>query len=124
VDEVALVRLVYARWARRESTEDLFDADIEWSMPHPGGQTRGREATMGFLREFIRAWREHVIELEEVRALGDGRVLVLSTERGVGRGSGVALEHNPAAIWTVRNELVLRFQGFSDRAEALQVVRA
>ncbi len=57
-----------------------------------------------------------------MRPLGGGRVLVLSTERGVGRGSGIVLEHHPAAIWTVRDGLVTRFQAFGDRAEALRAL--
>jgi ketosteroid isomerase-like protein len=119
VDEVELVRSVYERWARADDATDLFHPDVDWRMPHPGGQVRGRRQTAAFLREFVGAWKEHQLRLEELRPLGEGRVLVLFTERGIGRGSGVPTEAHPAAIWTIGNGLVTRFEGFADRAQPL-----
>jgi ketosteroid isomerase-like protein len=115
MDEVEVVRSIYERWATGDYAEDAFHPDVEWSMPHPGGQVRGREAAMAFLREFMGTWEGHTIEIEEIRALGEGRVLVLFTERAVGRGSGVPTEVHPVAIWTLRDGLVTRFEGLARR---------
>jgi ketosteroid isomerase-like protein len=59
-----------------------------------------------------------VLELEEVRELEDGRVLVFFTERGRGRTSGVETVAHPAALWTLRHGKILRFEAFGDREEA------
>lgn len=121
VDDVELVRSVYARWARGEWAADALDPDIEWSMPHPGGQVRGRQAALAFLRMFMGSWAEYELRVDEVRSLGPGRVLVLFTERGVGRGSGVPAEGHRAALWTIRDGLVTRFEAFGDRADGLRL---
>jgi ketosteroid isomerase-like protein len=116
-----IVRSLYERWARGENPGELYDPDIEWSMPHPGGQVKGRDEVVAFLRSFMGAWEEHVMEVEELRALDDGRVLVLFTERARGRLSGVETVVHPAGIWTLREGKIVRFEAFGDRAEALRL---
>jgi ketosteroid isomerase-like protein len=118
VSNAELVRSLYERWANRENPDELYHPDIEWSMPHPGGQVKGREQVVAFLRSFMGAWDEHEIEIEEVRELDDGKVLVLSTERGRGRMSGIETVAHPAALWTLRDGRVVRFEAFGDRDEA------
>jgi ketosteroid isomerase-like protein len=124
MDEVDVVRSVYERWASGDNAIDAFHPDVEWTTPHPGGQVRGREAVAAFLRELMGTWEGHTLEIEELRALGDGRVLALFTERGFGRGSGVPTESHPAAIWTLHDGLVTRFEAYGRdeglaRADAL-----
>jgi ketosteroid isomerase-like protein len=123
-DNVELVRSIYRCWARRADGREHFHPEIEWSLPHPGGQVRGAERVGAFLREFIASWSEHEIELEEVRALDEDRVLVLFKERARGRESGIETVAHPAAVWTVREGKAVRFEGFGDREEALKRQRA
>ena len=113
-----IVRSLYERWARGENPGEVYDPDVEWSMPHPGGQVKGRDEVVAFLRSFMGAWEEHVMEIEDVRELEDGRVLVFFTERGRGRQSGVETAAHPAAFWTLRDGKVTRFEAFGDRDEA------
>jgi ketosteroid isomerase-like protein len=121
VSNAEIVRSLYSRWESGENPDDLYDPEIEWSMPHPGGQVKGPDQVVAFLRSFMGAWEEHVMELEEVRELQDERVLVFFTERGRGRSSGVETVAHPAAVWTLRDGKVTRFEAYGDRAEALQV---
>jgi ketosteroid isomerase-like protein len=121
VSNAELVMSLYERWANRENPEELYDPDIEWSMPHPGGQVKGSDNVVAFLRSFIGAWDEHVLEVEEVRELDDGRVLVLFTERARGRFSGVDTVAHPAGLWTLRGGKIVRFEAFGDRDEALRL---
>ncbi len=62
------------------------------------------------------AWSE---EVEEIRDLGDS-VLVVSTQRGRGRGSGVEMEHRFAMLYELRNGKVIRWTIYNDRSEALE----
>jgi ketosteroid isomerase-like protein len=118
VSNADIVRSLYERWARGENPGEVYDPDVEWSMPHPGGQVKGRDEVVAFLRSFMGAWEEHVMEVEDVRELEDGRVLVFFTERGRGRQSGVETAAHPAAFWTLRDGKVTRFEAFGDRDEA------
>jgi ketosteroid isomerase-like protein len=121
VTNAEIVRSLYERWANGENPGELYDPDIEWSMPHPGGQVRGRDDVVAFLRSFMGAWEEHVMELEEVRELDDGRVLTLFTERARGRWSGVETLVRPGGIWTLRDGKIVCFHAFGDRDEARRV---
>jgi ketosteroid isomerase-like protein len=118
VTNADIVRSVYERWAKGENGAELFASDIEWSMPHPGGQVKGRDQVVAFLRSFIGAWEAYEMNVEELRELDDGRVLVLFSERARGRSSGVETEEHPAALWTLRDGRVARFEAFGDRGEA------
>jgi ketosteroid isomerase-like protein len=121
VSNAEIVRSLYARWEREENPDELYHPDIEWSMPHPGGQVKGRDEVVAFLRSFMGTWEHHEMELEEVRELEDGRVLVFFTERARGRTSGVDTVAHPAALWTFREDKIVRFEAFGDRAEALRL---
>jgi ketosteroid isomerase-like protein len=114
VSNADIVRSLYERWARGENPGEVYDPDVEWSMPHPGGQVKGRDEVVAFLRSFMGAWEEHVMEVEDVRELEDGRVLVFFTERGRGRQSGVETAAHPAALWTLRDDKVTRFEAGLD----------
>jgi hypothetical protein len=80
-------------------------------LPHPGGQARGREQVLGFLRSYMGAWSEYRVELEQVRAIDDERVLVTFTEIARGRSSGVETAVSPAAVVTLRGGFVVRYEG-------------
>ena len=75
---------------------------IYYSMPHPGGQARGRWATLRFLAGFVGTC-----------------VLALLTERAQGVVSRVPTEAHRAAVFTVRVGVVIRFHAYADREEAL-----
>jgi ketosteroid isomerase-like protein len=81
-----------------------------------------REALNGFMagwREFLSAWDSFVIELEEIRELPDGRVLLLTRTRGRSKAAGVEVEGVHGNICTVRDGKLFRFEQFVDRNEAL-----
>jgi ketosteroid isomerase-like protein len=121
VDNVALVLEVYERAARREYVQDLFHEDIEWVMPHPGGELlRGRAELRDWWRDYESTWENRVVVVEQILELDDERVLVFFTESAVGRASGVETAASPAAIWTIRDGKVARFHAWIDREEALR----
>jgi ketosteroid isomerase-like protein len=120
VGPVETVLTIYERVARGESVRELFHDDVEWSMPHPGGEAHGLAEVGAFWRDYESMWEKRVIELEEVRPLDHQRVLVFFTETATGRASGVETGASPAAIWTIRDGKVARFQAWIERAEALR----
>jgi len=104
-----------------------FDAgiaapDFKWILPADAPGLRhlyeGRE---GWL-EFMRTWTEDFewsIEIEEAMDAGDGRVVVNTRQRAVGRASGVPVELLMGAIWTVKAGQVVSAENFLDPADAL-----
>jgi ketosteroid isomerase-like protein len=120
VGNVDVVLSIYERVARGEAPGDLFHEDVEWSMPHPGGEAHGLDEVGTFWRDYESTWSERVIELDDVRPIDDERVLVFFRETAVGRSSGIETAASPAAIWTLRDGKVARFQAWIDRADALR----
>jgi ketosteroid isomerase-like protein len=118
-ENVAVVRSIYERWQRGEFAMELFHPDVEWTTPHPGAEVHGRTELLAFLRSYMGAWAEYTTELEAIRVLPDHRLLVLFTERARGRSSGVETHLDPAALVTVRDGLVVRYEGLR-RADALR----
>ena len=117
---VDIVLTIYERVARGETVRELFHDDVEWSMPHPGGEAHGLAEVGAFWRDYEATWTERVLEVEEVRPLDDERVLVFFRETAVGRASGIETDASPAAIWTLRDGKVARFQAWIERADALR----
>jgi ketosteroid isomerase-like protein len=120
VGNVEIILSVYDRVARGEGAADLFHPDVEWSMPHPGGEAHGLAELGTFWRDYEATWEDREIELEDVRELDGERVLVLFTERARGRASGVETQASPGAIWTLRDGKIAGFRAWIDRADALR----
>jgi ketosteroid isomerase-like protein len=79
---------------------------------------KGIEGVAAAWRDWLEAWESYEIRAEEVIDAGD-RVVVFARIRGRTRRDHVAMEHAPAAIWTVRDGAVSRVEFYLDRAEAL-----
>ena len=60
------------------------------------------------------------MEVEDIRAAPDGRVVSLIVQRAKGRSSGLTMEMKTAQIATLRDGKVTRIDNFEDRAEALE----
>jgi ketosteroid isomerase-like protein len=120
VGNVDIVLTIYERVARGETVRELFHEDVEWSMPHPGGEAHGLAEVGAFWRDYEATWTERVLEVEEVRPLDDERVLVFFRETAVGRASGIETDASPAAIWTLRDGRVARFQAWIQRSDAVR----
>jgi hypothetical protein len=85
-------------------------------------ESAGVVAMAGRWREWLGAWEDYRIEVDEFRELDDERVLVLNRYRGRGKTSGLELGHIPvqaATLLHVRGGKVTKFVGYNDRAYAL-----
>ena len=100
---------------------DLVTDDFEFHEPpeQPAPRiARGREEVRQVGGEFDAAWDEHRSEPQEIRALDAERVLLVSVEHFKGR-DGIAVEAPFAAIFTVRDGKLVRWQAFWDKQGAL-----
>jgi ketosteroid isomerase-like protein len=70
-------------------------------------------------QEDLEAWEERRLEPEDFIDAGD-LVVALLHEYRRGRGSGVELESKTAVVFAVRDERIVRIQGYMDRDAALE----
>jgi ketosteroid isomerase-like protein len=86
----------------------------------------GRRSYIGIagMREWAEdvdsVWADFRIEVEDVREIDDGRVLVLYRVTGMARTSGVPLNTRTGQVWTFRNGKLWRNESYSDPSEALE----
>jgi ketosteroid isomerase-like protein len=114
------------RMEDRASVEEVprfFAEDVELlqmrSIVGTGGRFLGRrgvrEATLEILREFADA----MFVPQEVRVSGD-RVGTRAVFRGKGRRSGAPVEIEVGHLFTMREEMIVRWEVFEDPAAALK----
>ena len=105
-----------------EGSLSFFDVGVVFEEPpeQPAPRVaRGRDEAAELFGQFDAAWEEHRTEPEEIRALDDERVLVLSIEHFRGR-DGIEIEQPAAGIFTLRGGKIVRMQAFWERATALK----
>ena len=126
---VEIVRGLYGDFARGVfwNAAPLFAPEVvlkriggEFSDAFPG-EWRGIEAFTAGQLEYIEAFEDLRVQGEEFFDLGD-RVLVLVRHRGKGRESGLPYDREVADLLTLRDGVVVRWEGYWDRTEALEAV--
>ena len=80
---------------------------------------KGREYLSAVVSSWAAAWEGWRDEVAEMRDLG-GRVLVLSVQRGQGKGSGVEAEARYAIIYDLAGGAIISVRMYGNVAEALE----
>lgn len=116
-----LVRSIYPAWERGDySSTEWAHPEIEWVFrdgPTPGSW-RGLAGLAEAWREFLTAWDDFRIEVEECRELDSERVLVLHQWSARGKKSGLELgqiRSKAASLIHVRGGKVTRFVNYWNR---------
>jgi len=77
----------------------------------------GHEEMAAILAEWMDTWDEWRQEVEEIRDLGE-RVLVVVTQRGRGKGSGIDWEGRFGMLYEVQGGKITRWTIYDDPSEA------
>ena len=124
-ENVEVVRRVYEAFGRGDAEAALsyFDPEVVMDASHrvDGRIGHGHQELTAILTEWLGTWDEWREEVEETRDLGD-RVLVISTQRGIGKGSGIEWENRFAMLYEVQSGKITRWTIYDDLREALQAV--
>jgi ketosteroid isomerase-like protein len=124
---VELVRAMLDSW-NDGGPEDLvrfLAEEHEWlevdGRPEaPAGARRGRDAAESSLSALFEAWGSYRLEPEEVRDVGEDRVVAIVREVARGRASGVEVASRWGYVITVRDEEIVRVAAYRDADKALE----
>jgi ketosteroid isomerase-like protein len=123
-ENVEIVRKVIDAFNRGDLDAWLgfLSPEVVWeSLPLPGfrdvyrGRTEARE-----WRELLLEVFDFHLEIDEITALSDDRVLMAASVRGRGRGSGLPLQRQSWEVSWLADGLITRRQVFWTRDEALE----
>jgi ketosteroid isomerase-like protein len=117
---VAVVREIFSAWARGDfSSVDWADPEIEFTIPGPDRRIyHGIESMGRAWSEWLGAFDEFGVVAEAFRDVGD-KVVVEQVFRGKGKASGIPIDETTgAAVLTLRDGKVVRFEGYTTVEEA------
>jgi ketosteroid isomerase-like protein len=122
-ENVEIVRRLYRAMDARdvEAAAELVHPDAEWIPDSRVGEgpARGRENVIRFFTDRAEMFDELRVEIERFWETDD-RVLVFVRVTGRGAASGAAFDIRIGHLWTVRDGVVVRGEGYGDRDEALK----
>jgi ketosteroid isomerase-like protein len=101
---------------------EAWDPQIEWHFEREAvisGLRRGREQVRAALSSFMTEWEDFTVEIEDLIAADDERVVMLLHLSGRGRGSGVPLDFREANVFTIRGGRIVKVEEYFDREQAL-----
>jgi ketosteroid isomerase-like protein len=83
------------------------------------GTYHGRDGYGEWIRDWMDAWEEFRIEIEEVEEVDDQNVLVHCDQHARGQGSGVEVTRRVVFLLTLQDGLAKRLHIYGDRESAL-----
>jgi ketosteroid isomerase-like protein len=96
--------------------------NVELLMPVVGSQYLGPDGIRRFFTDIEDVGPDFRLEVEWVRAIGDGRALAFLRGRSTGRASGIVTATETANIYDFVDGKISRIRLFFDRDEAVKAV--
>jgi ketosteroid isomerase-like protein len=124
-ENVELVREAYERFqATGEFDPRFVDPEFVWDMSTfrgwPGRQEyHGVEGARQFLREWLEAWDDWELRVEELHDAGEQIVAILR-QRGRSKAMGVPVDMTFAQVFTLSNGKQVRAQMYAEPSVALE----
>ncbi len=121
-EPVEVVRRCYDAFQRQDvdAFMTLFHPEVEVDLSRTApdlGTYHGRDGMLEGWRKWRGAWERYDAKIEELVASGD-RVLALVRISMRSRGQGIDTELVGADLFTVRDDLIVRFANYFDRDDA------
>ena len=114
-ENLEIVRKAWAVWLQGDLDalfSDYFAPDALYDLTHfrewPDAQYRGVDGVRRGLTEWLEVWDAWEAGVDDVLAAPDGRVLVLTWQRGQGRQSGLPMDMRWAQVITLRDGRITR----------------
>ena len=127
-ENLEIVRRHINAWSTEEAAVALsfLDPHIVMDISRTGGAGvaegpfYGPDAISNHFRRYAGTFEEYRWEIERLTDLGAGAVLVIVTESGRGKGSGVPAARPLAVLYTLVERKIVRITFFRDEQEALE----
>ena len=129
-ENVEIVRTLFAAFqsvnvgtfARRlDEVREIFDPEVEWvAAPHSllaSGEYRGYDGVSRFWTQFLSAWDEYGVQVDELIDAGDQVVAVM---RLSGRTNELEVDEPRSSVLTLRGGRIVRIEPFASKEEALE----
>jgi ketosteroid isomerase-like protein len=84
---------------------------------------RGLAGIRRYFEEIDATWQEWRVEVEQLVAAPDGRVLIVMSTHMRGKGSGLPFAQRVAALWEFNDGKLWRATLYRDPADALRAMR-
>ena len=115
------VELIRRGWEHWIATGELRGhPELVWDVSHLGWPDQqiyqGPGGGMQFLAEWADAWDDWELEAEDYIDAGEHVVLIV-TQRGRSKGTGIPAEMRFAQVWTLRDGQGIRMQLYADRTK-------
>src|SRR5690349_12892140 len=114
-ENVAIIRRGLERFqAERDLEPDITAADVVWDMSTFAGWPEQRtydgiEGARQFLRDWLDAWEEWELEVEDFRDAGE-KVVVIARQHGRSKATGLEVDMHFAQVFTVRDGKQVRME--------------
>ena len=106
---------------RLDEVREIFDPEVEWiAAPHSllaSGEYRGYDGVSRFWTQFLSAWDEYGVQVDELIDAGDQVVAVI---RLSGRTNELEVDEARSSVLTLRDRRIVRVEPFAGKDEALE----
>jgi ketosteroid isomerase-like protein len=106
---------------RFAEVREIFDPEVEWvAAPHSllaSEEYRGYDGVRRFWTQFLSAWDEYGLEVDEVIDAGDQVVAVM---RLSGRTNELEVDEARSSLLTLRDGRIVRIEPFASKDGALE----
>jgi ketosteroid isomerase-like protein len=106
---------------RFDEVREIFDPEVEWvAAPHSllaSEEYRGYDGVRRFWTQFLSAWDEYGVQVEELIDAGDQVVAVM---RLSGRTSELEVDEARSSLLTFRDGRIVRIEPFASKDAALE----
>ena len=104
------------------SASEDFEVFLPRNLPNSGTYV-GRDGFFTWLGQWLDAWDEFTVEIEDLEAVGEEHLVAGMRQSGLGKGSGIPVEMEIAYMWQVRDGILRAMHLYSSRREAIEVAR-
>jgi ketosteroid isomerase-like protein len=124
-ENVEVIRKAYERFqATGDFAPELIDSDFVWDMSTFRGwpeqqEYHGIEGARQFARDWLEAWDDWELRLEELHDAGE-QVVAILRQRGRSKATGLPVDMTFAQVFTLRAGKQIRMQMYAEPSEALE----
>jgi ketosteroid isomerase-like protein len=104
---------------------EALSPDFVWDMSTFRGWPErktypGIAGTQEFMDDWLDAWDDWSMEIEDMREAPDGRVVATMRQHGVSKATGLPVDMRFGQVWTVRDGMQVRMEMYASPEEALE----